>query len=264
MNTFERQDDGSIILPLLTIEDSPKVFGSQEEYEEWLADRKQAILEQTRKNLSPHEFYITQGKSMERPYANDYWWVKDVGTYSWKVCGQKLFLSEHRFKAENGYTNFWNHIVEAVDYKDDSLDNHLSASNQAYIQPQFRDRFPELRAVWSNWESHLGFVYDDGPGPFYKRFTINSSSVDFKEKPWFDEPLFNNKERMLLHDYDAHVDFVKSQRELVEKHEKALGIEPEKDHIDIKSDPNEDFLDDRIMKILRKRLHFQKPHVKKR
>ena len=82
MNTFERQDDGSIILPLLTIEDSPKVFESQEEYEEWLVDRKQAILEQTRKNLSPHEFYITQGKSMERPYANDYWWVKDVGTYS--------------------------------------------------------------------------------------------------------------------------------------------------------------------------------------
>ena len=159
---------------------------------------------------------------MERPFTGDDYWRKEVGTYSCKVCSQKLFLTEHKFKADNGYSNFWNHIIEAVDYRPDNLEGHAVASDQAYIKDEYRGRVPETRAVCSNCESHLGFIYDDGPGPFYKRFTINAGSVTFKEKPWFKDPLFSYNEKMLLREYDEHVNYIKDERSAVEYHEEFL------------------------------------------
>jgi hypothetical protein len=148
MSTHELHDDGTVTLPLLLIEGEAKKFSSKDEYDTWVQDRKTVILERTRSKLSPHELYITQGKGMERPFTGDFWWLKDVGTYSCKVCTQKLFLTEHKFNnANNGYPNFWNHIIESVDYKTDSLETHSVGSDQAYIEKKFREKVPETRAV---------------------------------------------------------------------------------------------------------------------
>jgi hypothetical protein len=50
------------------------------------------------------------------------------------------------------------------------------------------------RCICSNCESHLGFIYDDGPAPFGKRFMINSASLVFSPKPWFKIPEFTKEQ----------------------------------------------------------------------
>ena len=42
--------------------------------------------------LSPHAFWLTQGKGMERPFTGDYWFTKDTGHYECVTCSKKLFL----------------------------------------------------------------------------------------------------------------------------------------------------------------------------
>lgn len=147
ITTTEEQDDGTVTLPLLLENNEPKSFENMEKYQKWLDDKQEEILMHNKAKLTPHEFFITQGKGMERAFTGKYWWVKDVGTYSCKVCTQKLFISEHKYDTNNGYANFWNHVLDSVSFREDSLKNHETRSDQAYIEKKFRDKFPEKRAI---------------------------------------------------------------------------------------------------------------------
>ncbi len=150
-----------------------------------------------------------------------------MGTYSCKVCDQKLFLNEHKFQPHNGYANFWSHILDSVTYRDDALENHQCKSNNAYIQKRFRTEPVEKRAVWSNCESHLGFIYGDGPGPFFKRFTVNSAGVNFTPKPFMEQPRFTSEEKMILREYDEEMEYITQQRQQLIRDEEFFGIEPD-------------------------------------
>lgn len=82
LTTFEEKEDGSVELPLLLKDEKPLSFKSKAEYEKWLHEKQQTLLMKYKNELSPHDFYITQGKYMERAFTGQYWWVKDVGIYS--------------------------------------------------------------------------------------------------------------------------------------------------------------------------------------
>lgn len=150
MHTYEEHEDGTITLPFLTHGDDVKRFQTKQEYEEWVKNKEHDILMQKKSKLTPFEFYVTQGKRMERPFTGKYWWVKDPGTYACKVCDQKLFVTEHKYHADNGYANFWNHVFDAVAYRDDELEHDKVNSNQAFIVDKFTEKLPEKRAVCSN------------------------------------------------------------------------------------------------------------------
>jgi len=150
MTSTKEHEDGTVELPLLIRDDKPMTFKTKQEYESWLADKQQDILTRTRSRLTSHEFYVTQGKYMERAFTGLYWWVKDAGTYSCKVCTQKLFMSEHKYELNNGYANFWSHVLDSVSYREDHLDRHTTASNQGFVEKKFREKLPEVRAVCSN------------------------------------------------------------------------------------------------------------------
>lgn len=227
MTTFEEKEDGSVVLPLLIKDEKPLSFKSKAEYDKWLHEKQEATLMKLKNLLSPHDFYITQGKYMERAFTGQYWWVKDVGIYSWKVWTQKLFMSEHKYELHNGYANFWSHVLDSVAYRGDYLERHLTRSNQAFVDKKYKEKLPEVRAVWSNCESHLGFIYNDGPAPFHKRFTVNSASVNFAPKPWFEEPMFTYEDRIILKKFDDEKKYIEEEKQKLRKHEEILGLTPD-------------------------------------
>jgi peptide-methionine (R)-S-oxide reductase len=72
--------------------------------------------------LSPHAYWVTQKKGTERPFTNEYWWYNDVGMYSCRVCTQRLFTFDQKFKNKSGYPTFWNALKDSVRLESDNLE----------------------------------------------------------------------------------------------------------------------------------------------
>lgn len=115
------------------------------------------------KKLSKAQYEVTQLCSTEPPFSNEYWLNHEPGLYVDVVDGTPLFCSIDKFDSASGWPSFTKPIdLEAVSYKED-VTHGLS-----------RIEVQSTRA-----QSHLGHVFDDGPGPAHKRFCINSASMRF-------------------------------------------------------------------------------------
>lgn len=82
--------------------------------------------------------------------------------------------------------NFWAPITDSLAYRTDFLEQRKAV--QSYTPNLISREKPLKRIICSCCGAHLGYAYGDGPFPFYKRFTVNSASVIFKQKPWWKEP----------------------------------------------------------------------------
>ena len=61
-------------------------FKNVVDYERWKAKNSDRYIANLKKRLTPHQFYITQSKGMERAFTGDYWWTNDVGRYDCVTC----------------------------------------------------------------------------------------------------------------------------------------------------------------------------------
>ena len=122
-----------------------------------------ASTDQLQQKLTPEQFRVTQQCGTEPPFNNAYWNNHAPGIYVDVVSGEALFSSQHKFDSGSGWPSFSrpleaDHLVKKAD------------SSHGMQRTEVRSRYAD---------SHLGHLFDDGPGETGLRYCINSAALRF-------------------------------------------------------------------------------------
>ncbi|MFK2826612.1 peptide-methionine (S)-S-oxide reductase MsrA [Bacillus sp. B190/17] len=127
--------------------------------------------EQLRKELTPIQYEVTRNNATEPPFRNEYWNHTEEGIYVDIISGEPLFSSKDKYDAGCGWPSFTKPLRHT------EIEEKLDTSHGM--------RRIEVRTKIS--DSHLGHVFDDGPGPYYARYCINSAALRFVPKSKLEE-----------------------------------------------------------------------------
>lgn len=128
-----------------------------------LGPLSEAQRERLAQALSDEERRVILHQGTERPFCGTLLNNKQAGTYVCRLCGLPLFKADAKFESGTGWPSFYApfdpaHITELEDF------------SHGMIRTEIRCR---------RCDGHLGHVFDDGPPPTYKRYCLNSVSMEF-------------------------------------------------------------------------------------
>lgn len=118
--------------------------------------------------ISKIQYDVTQNDATEPPFKNEYWDNDKEGIYVDLISGEPLFSSNDKFDAGCGWPSFTDPIE-----KDEIVEKQDRSHGMSRT---------EVRSKTA--DSHLGHVFNDGPGESGLRYCINSAAIRFipKEK----------------------------------------------------------------------------------
>lgn len=141
----------------------------RENWKKWKSD------EDLKKELTPIQFDVTRKNATEPPFKNEYWNNTEEGIYVDIISGEPLFSSLDQYDAGCGWPSFTKPLRRY------ELEERFDTSHGM--------RRIEVRSKTS--DSHLGHVFDDGPGPDRARYCINSAALRFVPKNKLQEEGYN-------------------------------------------------------------------------
>ncbi len=126
-----------------------------------------------RSELGDERYYVLRQAGTERPFTGKLLEVTEAGTYVCGACGNPLFQSDSKFESHCGWPSF----------------THPEQQQNVRLLDDYSHGMRRVEVRCKRCDSHLGHVFDDGPGPEGTRYCINSLSLDFRRKD--DEPSGN-------------------------------------------------------------------------
>jgi len=111
--------------------------------------------------LSGALYEVARKGATEQPFTGKYWDNEECGTYFCALCGNTLFRSEAKFSSSSGWPSFFKTVrSNSVRYRKESS--------------------MEMEILCGRCGAHLGHLFDDGPPPMGRRFSINSIVLGFE------------------------------------------------------------------------------------